>query len=389
LWAPPASGATPCGIPFNDTDYEFIVDLPDPPASGATVWPIGHTPDFPANTLVLRPSLLMKLEFAPFEVPRSGAFLADFLQFETSLKPKVEVVPPAKPNDPPRQVKITVPMSQVPKGKDAYGVCISLGWFDPDGTLASKVKAVTLKPGPLRMLDDDKDEGKFRFHFSFNGRWFFAPFEDPGEKKPVPLTGADPRFTQFVPDDSRAKLTAHGMLRNGFGDFLETKNQRQRTVRVGGIFRTGEVGRLLAQGAKVLVDQFGNEIDSEFVKELAKEGLDLLEGERVDVEWKKHIDQGNKAVASAVAREMFVEKVPLFNDMNEPLALTEPTRDNSNPVILKNVVKELEKNPRATVKATLFEKVTDVIGEADKLAFRLDPDQGDYEMDVEWTVENQ
>ncbi|HSB77658.1 MAG TPA: hypothetical protein VLM91_02630, partial [Candidatus Methylomirabilis sp.] len=106
-------------------------------------------------------------------------------------------------------------------------------------------------------------------------------------------------------------------------------------------------------------------------------------------EWKKHIDQENKAVASAVAREMFVEKVPLFNDMNDPLALTEPTRDNSNPVIMKNVVKELEKNPRATVKATLFEKVTDVIGEADKLAVRLDPDQGDYEMDVEWTVENQ
>jgi hypothetical protein len=281
-------------------------------------------------------------------------------------------------------------MSQVPKGKDAYGVCVSLGWFDPDGVLARKVKKVRLAPGPLRMLDDDKDDGSFRFHFCFNGRWFFAPFTDPDVKKPVSLTGVDARFTQLVPDDSRAKLTSHGMMRNGFGEYIETQNRAERTVRVGGIFRAGQVGVLLAQGGKVLVDQFGNEIDSEFVRELLKEGLDLLEGERRDVDWKTHVDQDSKAVASAVAREMFVEKVPLFNDMNEPLALIEPTRDNSNPVIMANVARDLERNPRVVVTVrNMFEKVTDVIGEADKLAVRLDPDQGDYEIDLEWTVENQ
>jgi hypothetical protein len=383
-----SEGPTTCGIAYNDTDYEFILDLPDAPPS-ATVWPIGHTPVFPANTLVLRPSLLMKLEFAPFGVPASGAFLGDSVQFETSIKPKVEVVAPDKPNDPPRQVKVTIPMSQIPKGKNAYGVCINLGWFDPDGVLAKRVKKVRLASGPLRILDDDKDDGFFRFHFCFNGRWFFAPFTDPDVNTPVSLTGVDARFTQFVPDDSRAKLTSHGMLRHGFGEYIETQNRPERTVRVGGLFRAGQVGVLLAQGGKVLVDQFGNEIESEFVKELLKEGLDLLEGERRDVDWKTHVDQDNKAVASAVAREMFVEKVPLFNDMNEPLALIEPTRDNSNPVIMKTIADDLARTRRVVVRATQFEKVTDVIGEADKLAVRLDPDQGDYEIDLAWTVEEQ
>ena len=379
---------TTCDIPFNDKDYEFILDLPAPPPPVDT-YPIGHTPAFPANTLVLRPSLLMKLEFAPFGVPRSSAFFADGLQFDSALLPKVSIVPPRKPNDPPKQVKVSIPLSQVPKGKDAYGVCISLGWFDADGTLASRVKKVTLKPGPIQF--DDKGSGDIRYHLCFNGRWFVAPFHDPGHN-PQSLEAPDPRFTQFIPDDARAKYVSHGYRRRGFGEYMEQKTKDERTVFVGGIFRAGEVGKLLAAGGKVLIDQFGEEIDSEFVKDLAKEGLDLLEGDRKRVEWKKHIDSDSKAVASAVAREMFVEKVPLFNQMNEPLGLIEPDRQGSNPVEITTQLPDLETKPRTIVDSNQFVHITDVIGEADKLAFRLAEVAGhvsDYQVHISWTIEKQ
>jgi hypothetical protein len=381
-------GDTTCDVAFNDKDYEFILDLPEPPPSVDT-YPIGHTPKFLANTLVLRPSLLMKLEFAPFGVPRSGAFFADLLQFESSLRPKVAIIPREKPNDPPRQVKVTIPLSQVPKGKDAYGVCISLGWFDADGTLASRVKKVTLDPGTITF--DDKTSGDVRYHLCFNGRWFDAPFHDAG-KRPQSLAGADSRFVQFIPDDSRVNYTSHGYRRNGFGDVMELRTKDKRTVFVGGIFRAGEVGKLLAAGGKVLIDKFGNEIDSDFVKELAKEGLDLLEGDRKKVEWKKHIDQDNKAVTSAVAREMFVEKVPLFNNMNEPLGLIEPNRKGSNPVEIKDQLPALVNNAKTTVDGGpfgLFVPITDVIGDADKLGVRLKGQSNDYSVRIVWTFEKQ
>src|SRR5436853_4977587 len=45
---------------IHDQDYEFIVDLPIPAVPAPVEYTIGHTPDFPLNTGVLRWDLLKK-----------------------------------------------------------------------------------------------------------------------------------------------------------------------------------------------------------------------------------------------------------------------------------------------------------------------------------------
>jgi hypothetical protein len=123
-----------------DTDYEFIVDLPEQDQEHSAPFPIGHTakfpadnpPRFPHNTIVLRPRLLKHFD--------TGAFLEAGVVQDP---PIVEVIPPADPSQVPKQVKVTIPLSTM-GAADAYGVIISLGWHDPLNQAAEKVKVCTL-----------------------------------------------------------------------------------------------------------------------------------------------------------------------------------------------------------------------------------------------------
>jgi hypothetical protein len=117
---------------IDDTDYEFIVDLPELAAPHTAPFPIGHTPDFPHNTLVLRPRLLKHVN--------TGAFAAAGGQ---AVDPIIEPIRPDQPNLPPAQVRIKIPLTQM-KGAGAYGCIVSLGWHDPMNVEASKVVACTI-----------------------------------------------------------------------------------------------------------------------------------------------------------------------------------------------------------------------------------------------------
>ncbi len=117
---------------IDDTDYEFIVDLPELSNLHTEPYPIGHTPDFPHNTLVLRPRLLKHVN--------TGAFAAAGGQ---AVDPVIEVIRPDDPSLPPRQVRVKIPMTQM-KGAQAYGCIVSLGWHDPMNVEASKVLACTV-----------------------------------------------------------------------------------------------------------------------------------------------------------------------------------------------------------------------------------------------------
>ena len=125
---------------ISETDYEFIVDLPDLDLKRSAPFPIGHTakfpddnpPRFPHNTIVLRPRLLKHFN--------TGAFM----QAGTVQNPPiVQVIPPDDPSQAPKQVKVTIPLSTM-SGVSAYGVIISLGWHDPLNEQAEKVKVCTL-----------------------------------------------------------------------------------------------------------------------------------------------------------------------------------------------------------------------------------------------------
>lgn len=126
-----------------DQDYEFILDLP-PLDQKVTPFPIGASPDFPHNTIVIRPRLLRSRVSLPF----AGARLID---------PLIEEIPTGDPEVPPKQVKLTIPKKQL-EGADAAGVILSLGWFDPNLKRAATVKkcAVTFSglSGRFTVRDD-------------------------------------------------------------------------------------------------------------------------------------------------------------------------------------------------------------------------------------------
>jgi hypothetical protein len=117
-----------------DQDYEFILDLP-PLEQKVAPFPIGSTPDFPHNTIVVRPRLLKGRVSLPF----AGARLLD---------PIIAEIPSADPNVPPKQAKITIPKSQL-EGAEAAGVILSLGWFDPNLERAATVKKCSVSFGGL------------------------------------------------------------------------------------------------------------------------------------------------------------------------------------------------------------------------------------------------
>ncbi|MFN0060250.1 MAG: hypothetical protein ACKVX7_17465 [Planctomycetota bacterium] len=110
---------------INDEDYEFILDLP-PVEMRSEPYPIGHTPDFPANTIFLRPRLLMKLR------PLTGAG-------SIAIEPIVELIRPDDPKKAPTQARIKIPLKAAPKA-EAAGFILSLGWHDPARVEAQKVK---------------------------------------------------------------------------------------------------------------------------------------------------------------------------------------------------------------------------------------------------------
>lgn len=128
-----------------EEDYEFILDLP-PLEQKVAPFPIAASPDVPHNVIVLRPRLLKSRIGFEFDEPRAKL-----------LDPIVEEIPSSDPTAPPRQVKITIPKSQL-DGVEAAGVILSLGWFDPNLERAATVKTcrVTFRSlsGRLKVRDD-------------------------------------------------------------------------------------------------------------------------------------------------------------------------------------------------------------------------------------------
>jgi hypothetical protein len=118
---------------ITDQDYEFIVDLPRNDLKPTVPFPIGHTPDFPHNTIVMRPRLLLNLNQEPFK-------LAD----TATIEPVVEILYPDDPQKLPEQVKVKVPMTSLPADTEACGFILTMGWYDPFVEQAKKMRKCTL-----------------------------------------------------------------------------------------------------------------------------------------------------------------------------------------------------------------------------------------------------
>ena len=209
---PPALG--------KDVKYEFIVDLPVRPKTSARVYPVASTHPVDTadrkryqelNTLVLGAGLLIDFDYSPFKSVGGKSM---------PIEPKVELLGPAGKDPTKLQVKVTIPAGTA----DTYGVIISMGWRDPSGAEAAKVRSVSVRFDDLhkRKVNHDPffDSEEWLLSASVNGRWLQGRYDGMHND-----SSTNPKFTGQVdlhlgPDDELF-VTAHGTERNGEGSFLD------------------------------------------------------------------------------------------------------------------------------------------------------------------------
>jgi hypothetical protein len=327
-------------LPFNADNYEFAVDLPPVPDEKVS-FDVGQVADFDINTLVIRPRLLKKIEFAPY-----GTGLDSPLRFHTQA-PVIQLVTPPE-GSLPRMVKVIVPMKDIPADRDAYGFTLTMGWLSP--TAATSVKKVTVKLAQLKLLDDTTDN--LRMSVSVNGRWVFIPANNPTNKLIVSPNDRlqnypdDTGIVLFLPVESGVHITAHGMRRFGLGEFLETKptvdptdQSKDRRLAVGGVFNVDEKTEKTIKDvvekkiSEVIPEKFwGNAkpvltaLDNDNFRKLLGKAVSDLVGQRRIVVWDNDVDflesdpKRQHEIACAVAREMSVFPVALLNKPNGPMS---------------------------------------------------------------------
>jgi hypothetical protein len=310
----------------------------------------------------------------------------------------------------PDQVKITVPLSKLPKEAPAFGFVSSFGWADPTNERAVQVKKVTVNFDNLQQLDKN---GELRFKIGVNGHWVFAPLHDLKQKS-LAMGGS---VTLFLPEDTKVSLSVHGMERHGYGEFFEEEKDEDRQLHVGGLFPFGsedlqkkidEIKQKIEQGQKV-IEIGGVKMAADAAKAIIKvleQAREILK-ERRAVKWLKDVDQPDDSVASAVARELFTKPFPIFNKKDVPLGFVddnsphhfgfETGRDPSPTSIttyegdtMAGLVKDFKSGTKSR-KVTVLAHRTQVAGDAHMLAFdfRNSSEGRDYLLQFTITVEEQ
>jgi hypothetical protein len=219
---------------ISDKDYEFIVDLPEAPAPPPE-YPIGHTPEFPMNTIVVRPRLLLKLDYVPFRNARQPTASPG------EADPEIEILPPENPGEAPKQVKVRIPLTRLPAGRSSYGVVVSLGWHDPAREQAQKVKEVRVLfkevelTGDLRRYLDTSwlkfpgwlvpEPGgiggtiRMDFRVGVNGRWHALDVPDMNVRMKF-LSLKHQGETIYLSEDDDIRITSHGLEEDPSGEIL-------------------------------------------------------------------------------------------------------------------------------------------------------------------------
>lgn len=328
---------------IDDVDYEFVVDLPKAEAAPAA-WPIGHTPDFPLNTVVLRPRLLKHFNYAPFQ----NAFGNKAQPGEAD--PEIELLRPPAPGRAPEQVKIKIPLTKLKgKNKDSYGVIVSLGWHDPAGAQAARVKKVTVTLDRVQSLEFDHDEflrgkGEWTVKVGVNGRWASVRDENVTENHRIPIG----RLFQFhLAEEDSVNISAHGMEEDDVGEFLNL-NRDARKLRI------------------------------------------FLFANRREARWDDDVDQPDNDRSSVVAREIVAKLASTWSNQNDPLGIIEPGQpmfisDTPNPFKVKDLIPTLDANKERA--CTLTACFTEEVGSSAELVF--DPTKKDYTLHYTIRVEDQ
>jgi hypothetical protein len=262
---------------IHDKDYEFVVDLPASAIPTPVDYDIGHTPDFPRNTLVLRWDLLKKFDYSSFvnavHDPTGGPTPIP------AVDPIVELMEPFDPAKP--QAKVTIPLTR-PELRDlnTYGVIVSLGWRDPDRSQARRVKKCSISLDDFctsffSMKERDRipeqgekfmEGGTWRVRFAVNGRWFAKEFWiDPpppppavheGYRKPLGI-----KIVLHLSEEDGLHFSANGMIERTQGKYMAQHDPDDRTLRFlsgGGVieWQRDIVGKKTPAGRKNAMEVF-------------------------------------------------------------------------------------------------------------------------------------
>jgi hypothetical protein len=308
--------------PKNGKDYEFIVDLPEMPEGDIPLTvAVGHTPEFPHNTIVLRK-------------PEAPLVFADFGAFANAngkgpphegFTPDVVLLPLNDENPRRRQVKVTIPLSSLLKAHadtDYYGVVLWMGWIDPAKTEGKKVKKVTVSFVNLRKGAVNQDTGpeEWRFKAGVNGRWFQWDFTSMHNNTDHSLVQPTP-VVFWLHEDDKVVISAHGAEL----DLVDEIYFEARTIQVNQAEIDFEKRPPLSLPPIDPLDILGT-------------GIESLTGgfPSRDVVWSTDVDLRPPApqdsfgaathpVQRAVVRRLFARLWATFNDQNEPLGLIDPT----------------------------------------------------------------
>ncbi|MFN0105294.1 MAG: hypothetical protein ACKV2U_24805 [Bryobacteraceae bacterium] len=207
---------------LNDSDYEFVVDLPRLQGPGTLEMSIDRTPDFPLSTAVLRSTrLLHKLTFISTATGSAG-------QIDPIIKEKA----PAAQGGIAEQVEVRIPLSQLPDSCDYYGVIVDFGWLDPDRSQARRVKHCRIEFENVHKGSEDHDvfDEEWLVKFAVNGRWHIREFRgvESGDKLRLNQT------EEFhLSEDDWISVTSHGADLNPVDDVFH-RNIPDRTLSLNG-----------------------------------------------------------------------------------------------------------------------------------------------------------
>ena len=402
-----------------DADYEFVVDLPEPPERDGP-FAIGATPATLLNTIVPGAVLLHRFDVA--------GFLTSFdFASNGGVDPEIE---PIRRDDggPPTQVRLRFPLTKVTAPRDGvdglntYGVIVSLGWFDPGGVLASTVHKVTVILDRIRLTDvhESATEPELFINLAVNGRWFqFAPAGKTVDRTHViELNGRT--IDLFLDEEDAVAVSAHGMEADGLHDLMKlAPDRRHKPVPQEAVSAALKVleenfldDRMLHGPATIKVSQPGSgeparEIQVPFVGRVVEWARDVDQkllpkpGKPVDPEAEKKAD----AHASIVTRAMFLRLATVAFDANDVLGMIDPNvrdpeqqfgrsndaLDAPNPFKVANIIKEVGFGRFRSCRLTAYKST--VVGRTANLAYartdRLTDKDVDYTLEYRVRVDRQ
>ncbi|MCC7132061.1 MAG: hypothetical protein IT352_05420 [Gemmatimonadales bacterium] len=329
-----ASNAKPSGGDFmfkslTEVDYEFVVQLP-PGGFGVQSddpRPIGSLPRFTLNTIDIGRRLLVHVTSEPFFAGVHNPLRS------AAIKPVVTPVFTV-PGRAPTHAHVLVPLSQLPRGQDNFGVVVTLGWHDPTGILAADVFEVVIDFTSIEVHDGkESGEAEWFVNFGANGRWFqrLFKFPSPSAGRPLAIPIRNASVTLFLARTDAVAVACHGMEEDGEGDEFNRPIDEQNLEEPPKDAPKSKWEEFLQASLKSRKLRLAKTIE-------VPTGVDKngnLERERIEmpfvgdpVEWGRDVDQPNlprttadHAKASEVARALFLRTANYLFDANDPIGL--------------------------------------------------------------------